>query len=282
MLLAGCGGHSSSPPVATPSAKASAAATRAPALPPALCRSAKVHDVGRVTAPAATELSGLVLSPSGMFWTHNDSGDSPRIFGLGKTGELKRTVTVNGATAVDWEDIAMRGRTIYVGDIGDNTAQRADVTVYSFPEPTTDSVTATTRTLHYADHPHDAEALLVDPRNGTIVVVTKDYAGAAGVYVARGNVLHKAGKIDLGPLQPVTAGDVSADGRTIALRTYTDAYVWRRTTGSIANALKRKPCHVPADLSREGQGEALALTRNGRAFYTVPEGATPRLRRYGG
>ena len=102
------------------------------------------------------------------------------------------------------------------------------------------------------------------------------------MYVARGNVLHKTGTIDLGLVQPVTAGDVSADGRTIALRTYTDAYVWRRSSGSIANALKRKPCQVPADLGKEGQGEALALTRNGRAFYTVPEGPTPRLRRYGG
>jgi hypothetical protein len=35
-----------------------------------------------------------------------------------------------------------------------------------------------------------------------------------------------------------------------------------------------------ADLLREGQGESLALTADGRAFYTVPEGERPPLRRF--
>ena len=79
----------------------------------------------------------------------------------------------------------------------------------------------------------------------------------------------------------MTAGDVSADGRTIVLRTYDSAYAWRRRAGeSVAGALRRRPCTIKAGLLAEGQGEALALTRDGRAFYTVPEGAEPALRRY--
>jgi hypothetical protein len=79
----------------------------------------------------------------------------------------------------------------------------------------------------------------------------------------------------------VTAGDVSADGRTVALRTYDRAYVWRRRSGeTVAAALRRPPCRADAGLLREGQGEALALTRDGRAFITVPEGSRPALRRY--
>jgi hypothetical protein len=74
---------------------------------------------------------------------------------------------------------------------------------------------------------------------------------------------------------------VSADGRTIVLRTYDSAYAWRRRAGeSVAAALRRKPFTVKAGLLVEGQGEALALTRDGRAFYTVPEGTEPALRRY--
>ena len=38
-------------------------------------------------------------------------------------------------------------------------------------------------TLTYADGPRDAEALLVDPDDGTIVVVTKALLGAAEVWV---------------------------------------------------------------------------------------------------
>ena len=33
-------------------------------------------------------------------------------------------------------------------------------------------------------------------------------------------------------------------------------------------------------LGAEGQGEALAVDRNGRALYTVPEGKRPAIRRY--
>jgi hypothetical protein len=74
---------------------------------------------------------------------------------------------------------------------------------------------------------------------------------------------------------------VSADGRTIALRSYARAFVWRRRGGeSIAAALRRRPCSPPVGLFAAGPGEALALTAHGGAFYTVPEGASPAIRRY--
>ena len=216
-------------------------------------------------------------SSSGGFWAHNDSGDAPRIFALGRDGTLLREVAVGGAEHVDWEDIARRGRTLYIGDIGDNLAQRPEIAVYRMPETGT---AAEKITLRYPDGAHDAEALLVDPRDGTIVIVTKDFGGTAGVYT--GLKLRRAAKLELGIGQAITAGDVSADGRTIVLRSYDRAYVWtRRGNESIARALKRRPCIAAANLFDEGQGEALALSRDGRVFWTVPEGPNPALRRYG-
>jgi hypothetical protein len=236
-----------------------------------------------VTAPAATELSGLALARSGTLWTHNDSGDAPRVFALDRRGHLQREVAVAGAEAIDWEDIAARGRTLYVGDIGDNQLQRPNVTVYRFPEPPagTTSVTAERIDLSYADGAHDAETLLVDPRSGAITVVTKDIGGVSGVYVAANGRLRKRATLRLGLGQALTAGDVSGDGRTIVLRSYDRAFVYtRRARESLAAALGRAPCVAGANLIGEGQGESLALTRNGRAFYTLPEGPGPVLRRY--
>jgi hypothetical protein len=93
--------------------------------------------------------------------------------------------------------------------------------------------------------------------------------------------MRHSGGLSLGAGEAVTAGDVSADGRTIALRTYDRLYVWKRRGGeSVAAALRRRPCSPPNDLLGEGQGEALALTRDGQAFYTVPEGTRPAIRRY--
>ncbi len=272
-MAAGCGGSSSSPPAArTPAATPTATAPPVPAL----CDRLRTRVLGRVGAPAS-ELSGLVRSSAGGFWAHNDSGDAPRIFALANDGALRREVAVVGAENVDWEDIAIRGRVLYVGDIGDNLAQRPEIAVYRMRETST---VAEKITLRYPDGPHDAEALLVDPQDGTIAIVTKDFGGRAHVHVGRR--LRRAARLELGAGQAITAGDISADGRTIALRSYDKAYIWTRRGGeSLARAFKRKPCIAAANLLAEGQGEALALSRDGRTFWTVPEGPRPALRRYG-
>ena len=91
--------------------------------------------------------------------------------------------------------------------------------------------------------------------------------------------MRRAGRVPLAGALPVTAGDVSADGRTVAVRTYDRVFVWSRRRGqSVVSAMRRRACTARADLLVEGQGEALALTRHGRAFYTVPEGDHPALR----
>ena len=267
-------------------------AARAPAKP-ALCDGPlRVRVTGRVAAGAAKELSGLVASRSrrGLLWAHNDSGDSPRLLAFRNSGAAVAEVALTGAENVDWEDIAVGpSGALLVGDIGDNLAQRPSVVVYRVPEPRSSGTVAVAARyeLRYPDGARDAEALMFDRLSGSIVIVAKDFGGRARVYVARrpapGQVttMRHTGTIRLGPVEPVTAGDVSADGRTIALRTYDQAYVWRRRAGeSVAAALRRRPCRADAELLGEGQGEALALTAGGGAFITVPEGARPALRRY--
>jgi hypothetical protein len=246
-----------------------------------------------VRSPAATEISGIVLSRSrpGVLWAHNDSGDSPRLLAFRTSGEPVAEVMLAGAENVDWEDIATgRDGALLVGDIGDNQARRASVVVYRVSEPRASGTVAVAARyeLRYPDGPRDAEALLFDRSTGAIVVVSKSYAGDGRVYVARRpssrqvtTMRRSATTLKLGLGGAVTGGDVSADGTTIALRTYDSAYAWRRRTGeSVAAALRRRPCRARADLLAEGQGEALALTRDGRRFLTVPEGLRPAIRRY--
>ncbi|MDA0167977.1 hypothetical protein OJ998_02675 [Solirubrobacter taibaiensis] len=281
LVVAGCGGGANTPaPTATPTHTPTAESARvAP-----LCERADREELGRVENPAITELSGLARTKEGRFWTHNDSGDGPRVFELDTTGAFLREVAVQGAEAYDWEDIAIRGNTLYAADIGDNLGQRESVQVYRFKLPEGPTAQATTLTLRYEDRPHNAEALLVDPRNGELAIVTKDFSGVAEVFTARrSGTLRKVAELNLGLGQAITAGDVSADGTTIVLRSYGSAFVWERAESeSLATALKRAPCIVKANLIEEGQGETLALSPDGRAFYTIPEGANPVLRRYGG
>lgn len=289
--LGACGGGDAPATATGAGTTATTAAPRAPAAP-ALCGRLNVKVVGRVTAPEATELSGLVLSPTqkGVLWAHNDSGDRARLFALRTDGSLIASLDVPGAEAVDWEDLAVGpGDTLVAGDIGDNAKARAAIDLYRVPEPRLAggppaTGAATRLTYTYPDGAHDAETLLVDRKSGEVVIVAKQLDGRSGVYagsLGAGGTLRKATTLRLGLGGLATAGDVSADGRVVALRTYTALYVWARKAGaSIASTLKRAPCVGSAQLVREGQGEALALSRDGASFFTVPEGANAALRRY--
>ncbi|HTN23867.1 MAG TPA: hypothetical protein VL120_07760 [Solirubrobacteraceae bacterium] len=300
-MLAGCGGAAAPPRAPDATATATAAARRPPAARlPALCGAVRATVTGHVAAQAAIELSGLALSRTqpGVLWTHNDSGDRARVLAITRAGRLLADVAITGAEAVDWEDISVGpapggGDALYIADIGDNDARRAEVVVYRVAEPRVGgggpaaSAPAARLALRYPDGPHDAEALLVDRPSRALVIVTKSFGGESGVYVAAHasttgtTLLRRRGRLSLGAGAAVTAGDVSADGRTIALRTYDRALVWTRRPGeSIAQALRRRPCSPGNDLFVEGQGEALALGAHGRSFYTVPEGPRPAIRRY--
>jgi hypothetical protein len=289
LLLLGCGGGDDAPAKTT--------AAKAKPKRPVLCGRLRGTVTGHVSAPDAKELSGLALSrlQANVLWTHNDSGDTARVFAIDTAGKLLAQLTVPGAEAVDWEDIAVGPRgDLYLADIGDNLAKRPSVVVYRVPEPKVTGSAGAAQTgpatryeLRYPDGARDAEALLVDPRTGALTIVSKSFGGTAGIYTAASpsatapTTLTKAGTLSLGIGEAVTAGDVAADGRTVALRTYDRAFVWSKTAkASVPATLRRRSCSPSISLLDEGQGEALALSRHGTSFLTVPEGANPALRRY--
>ena len=89
---------------------------------------------GTIASPSVVEASGIAASwrVNGVWWVHNDSGDSARVFAIGSDGRDLGEFALSGATAVDWEDIvagpgpAFAVSYLYLADIGDNakTARR--------------------------------------------------------------------------------------------------------------------------------------------------------------
>jgi hypothetical protein len=247
-----------------------------------LCAAPAPTQVGTVADAAIVELSGLAVSRTNTneLFAHNDSGAGPDVYVLDRTGATTRRVTLAGADAVDWEDIAAQDGVLYVGDIGDNAAQRPEIVVYRLPEPgAAGEVEAERIVLHYADGPHDAEALFIDPVEQQLVIVTKALDGNSGVYATPLDTsapLERVADLSLGAAQLVTAGDISAAGAVIALRTYGTVFVWDRQEGeTIAEAFAREPCQAPSAI--ETQGEALALELDGRGFVTSSEGQNPAI-----
>ena len=112
------------------------------------------------------EVSGVAASRMNppLLWVHNDSGGQPAVSSIRPDGTLVSTVTIEGATNTDWEDIAVgpgpqRGVSyLFLGDIGDNLSARDHVTVYRVPEPRTTIAEfpltgADTISLRYPDGP---------------------------------------------------------------------------------------------------------------------------------
>lgn len=244
--------------------------------------------LGEVADPVLDESSGLIASRRnpGLLWTHNDSGDEPRLYCL--TGEAARcgTWTVTGAEAFDWEDIAagpgpVAGRSyLFVGDIGDNRRARAHVVVYRVPEPMAPhagegaavTASAVPLRLRYEDGPHDAEALLVHPATGDLFVITKDLDGPGVYRAAQGSaVLARVADLDLEAADVVTGADITPDGRRVVVCTYGQGYEMTLPAGARDFDEIWAQSRRPILLARRDQGEAIAYRLDGGAVLTTSE-----------
>ncbi len=245
-----------------------------------------------------TEASGLVASAvhDGVFYAHNDSGDSARFFAIGPAGEARGTYVLPGAGAVDWEDMA-RGpcadtskSCLYFADVGDNDEVRTEYTIYRVAEPATLSagthdVAFEALPFQYPDGPHNCEALLVHPTTGVVTLVTKNASATAAYEMPM--PLSPRTKVTLGAAHPVTVGgliplvtggDVHPAGASVLLRTYTGVFLYPIGAGeSAAQALGHEPCElVPPG---EQQGETIAWSAAGDGYATLSEGAGQTLHR---
>lgn len=103
----------------------------------------------------AKESSGLEISNSNSFWTHNDHGGKPELYNFDSLGNLLKTLKIINASNEDWEDIAQDDNdNFYIGDFGNNDNDRKDLVVYKIPNFSTlskDSIQAEKIFFSYPD-----------------------------------------------------------------------------------------------------------------------------------
>lgn len=215
--------------------------------------------------PRIDESSGLVVRHDTVL-TVNDSGDGPHLYAVDRrTGATLGVTTFAAADPVDVEALAAgRGGTVWVGDIGDNRRARDSVTLHRFrPVPGGGSVRAATFGLRYPDGPHDAETLLVHPRTGRVLVVSKRPVVGGVVYRAPSRldagVVHRLTAVARVP-GLVTDGAFLPDGRHVVLRTYGSAAVYTYPGFEPVAAF---------DLPAQRQGEAIAIGSDGRVYLST-------------
>ena len=79
------------------------------------------------------ETSGLFFH-NGKVWTHNDSGGKPILYALDtSTFEIVQRITLINAKNKDWEDVCTDGKTVFVGDMGNNKGSRDNLRIFTFP-----------------------------------------------------------------------------------------------------------------------------------------------------
>ncbi|APU19737.1 hypothetical protein UA75_08605 [Actinoalloteichus sp. GBA129-24] len=242
-----------------------------------------------MTDPAITMLSGLV-SDGDRWYMVNDHDPLVQVFVVNRDCVVERVIPT-GVDHYDVGDLAMApDGTLWVAETGDNRHRRETVALVSIRP---DGVAALHR-LTYPDGPRDAEALLIG-RDGVPYIVTKELIGPAEIYrpaeplAVPGPVpLERVGSVRLsgsdtpgGPVPGfvgsflVTGGSVHPDGTVVALRTYTDAYLFPAPDGDVLSALAGEPLRIP--LPDEPQGEAVAWEPDG-TLLSGSEGADQPIR----
>ena len=186
------------------------------------------------------ESSGIIQSRRypNIFWTHNDSGDTARIFAIHADGKLVADVNVAGAENVDWEDIAAgEPGQIIICDIGNNGPARDDLAIYVIPEPNpdTDKSIAVIKKIKFrykGSSRTDAEACFFT--SGKIYILTKHRQPLTELYrLDPSKEDQVAEKVSEYPLMGmVTGADVSADGKTLAVLTYMGVYLFEKPKGN--------------------------------------------------
>jgi hypothetical protein len=255
--------------------------------------------IGNLRADELTEASGLAVSlkKPGVLWAHNDSGDGPFIYAMKLDGDYLGVVKLDGATAVDWEDMAAGpcgdDECLYIGDIGDNDANRTDCGVYRIVEPVIDPETPfgeLTLTdweffpFSYPGGPRDSEALAVHP-DGTVYIFTKFPLGSSEMYALPEMTpdvlveLTYLGDLDTGSVLAVpTAADIHRNGRRLLVRTAVSALEWRLVADdSFEDILTAPRLNVPCRI--ELRGEAIAYDPAEGGYLQVAEGQGAAIHR---
>jgi hypothetical protein len=248
-----------------------------------------------VLLPGIGEASGIALasgSPA-QLWVMNDS-EGPIVYRVDTDGHIVDRVLVAGAQAYDWEDLSVgpcpTGRCVFIADIGDNAAQRPQITIYRIPEPQRGAKTSSRAVAfhaRYPDGPHNAESLFVDA-DQRMFVITKGrsadvYRFPASVAPDSLSTLENIGQVPLvartakaskraAPAgEHATGAALSPDRNWVAIRS--NLSVWFFRASDFIAGKPGEPIWVDLSAAREPQGEGIAFGPN-QTVYLAGEGGS--------
>ena len=236
------------------------------------------------------ESSGIAASRrrADVLWTHNDSGDSPRLFAIDLKGKSLGECRLEKIKQVDWEDMAsfqLDGQAyLAIGDFGDNAQQRKNVQLHLVREPEpSDKKAKVDRTIPftYENGPIDCECLAIDPTRNLVVLVAKGWTPMCEVFTFKlpdkdDDTQPVARRVATLKLAGATGLDISPDGKRAVVVTYGNAYEYVRgenETWGVAFAREGREIKMP----KRKQGEAICYGSDGETLFVTSEHAPSPL-----
>jgi hypothetical protein len=234
------------------------------------------------------ESSGLEITGTNQFWSHNDSGGKNQIYCFDGNGKITKTVTISNVSNHDWEDLAQdKNGNFYIADIGNNLNSRKFSKIFIIPNPATlksDQTKAKIIQFKYADQKaypppsnqlhFDAEALIA--HNNNLYIFTKNRTSPYDGYVKLYRVpaiegTHTAQLVDSlflgkgGSMYKwwITAADISPDGKKVVLLGSDKLWVLSGFKGD--NFLSGKSKQY--ELSNFSQKEGIAFADNNTVYF---------------
>lgn len=214
----------------------------------------QVKQIAQLDTLIHKETSGIVKSTiyNGVYWVHNDSGDTPRVIPINRNGEIVQSYRygtnegqfIGDAVNMDWEEIMKDDEgNLIVADYGNNCNCRRDLVFYYIRE--TDPIQRNNRvfkkiffkypdqkqfTKEGEDYNFDSEGAFF--AHGKIYLLSKNrsntYTKLYRLDTYDSDAVNTLTLLDTFDVKgKVTGADVSADGKTLAVLTYSGVWLFK-------------------------------------------------------
>ena len=265
---------------------------------------ADIINSGTITNININEASGIAVSriQKNIIWVINDSGNSTLVFAINSKGNHLGTINIQGVKNNDWEDMASfkyNGNSyILIADVGDNKAKRNKYFLHIIQEPDSEQISyhstlsikpSWSIEFTYEDGPRDCESVAVDvlnekvlllskrdrppvlyslPLNSQKNVVARKIGAIKPLSQAKQNNTRKL-KYYKNTAQP-TAMDISADGLSVIVLTYVNAYYFNlEKTSDWSSVFLNPPQEIILPFMR--QAESVCFDNSGTSIYITSE-----------
>ena len=238
------------------------------------------------------ESSGIEIANKNRVWTLNDSGGKAELYLCDTTGQLIRTLEIANSRNKDWEDMTRDDKgNIYIGDMGNNSNNRKDLTIYKIPNPEkvngktvrTEVITFSYEDQHSFPPPkdklnYDCESLIW--KDGQIYLLSKHRTfpmrtnlyripDSPGNYIAKKISSFQTSSPEETDLYSywIAAADISPDGSTVCMISSSKMWIFYNFEGDDFFSGQSMRIDFPSGT----QKEAIVFLSNSEVYITDEE-----------